>query len=93
MKKSTTTQQKLLKIFKEDFEGCEWFIISANELMKILNDTVEMYKDKNTSLETIKDAVGRIGIGIGNVEKCLNGVEDCYNKTVEVLSDEIKKLK
>ena len=47
----------------------------------------------STMLETIKDAIGKIGIEIGNVERCLSGVEDCYTKTVELLSDAIKKGK
>lgn len=90
---NTTTQQKLLEIIQDEFDGCEWFIIAANELMKTLNDTIAMYKDNNTSIETIRDSVGKIGIGIGNVERCLSGVEDCYNKTVELLSDEFTKQK
>ena len=93
MKPTNTTHQKLLEIIQEEFDGCEWFIIAANELMKTLNDTIAMYKDNKTSIETIKDSVGKIGIGIGNVEKCLYGVEDCYNKTVELLSDELTKQK
>ena len=86
-----TTHQKLLKVLQEDFDGCEWFIISANELMNTLNNLSEMYKDKKTSLESIKNSIGKIGIGIGNVQRCLDGVEDCYSKSVEVLGDEMKK--
>ena len=86
-----TIHQKLLKVLQEDFDGCEWFIISANELMKTLNDLNEMYTNDNTSLESIKNSIGKIGIGIGNVQKCLDGVEDCYSKSVEVLGDEMEK--
>jgi hypothetical protein len=93
MEDSKTTHQNLLKVMEDDFDGCEWFIISANELMKTLNDLSEMYKDKETSLEAIKNSIGKIGIGIGNVQKCLDGVEDCYSKSVEVLGDEMDKLK
>ena len=92
MEDSKDTHQKLLKVLQDDFDGCEWFIISANELMKTLNDLSEMYKNKNTSLESIKNNIGKIGIGIGNVQKCLDGVEDCYSKSVEVLGDEMEKL-
>ena len=88
-----TPHQKLLKIITEDYDGCEWFIISANELMQKLNASIELYKNNQTSLETIKDFIGEIGIGIGNVQRCLDGVEDCYTKTVELLSKEIKSLK
>ena len=45
------------------------------------------------TLNEIKDFIGKIGIGIGNVQRCLDGVEDCYSKTVEVLSNEINSLK
>ena len=88
-----TPQQKLLKIIEEEYDGCEWFIISANELMQKLNESIELCKNKQISLETIKDFIGEIGIGIGNVQRCLDGVEDCYSKTVELLSKEINSLK
>ena len=91
MEDSKDTHQKLLKVLHEDFDGCEWFIISANELMKTLNDLGEMYQDKKTSLESIKNSIGKIGIGIGNVQRCLDGVEDCYSKSVEVLGDAMNK--
>jgi hypothetical protein len=88
-----TPHQKLLKIIEEDFDSCEWFIISANELMQKLNKSMELYKNNQTPLETIKDFIGEIGIGIGNVQRCLDGVEDCYSRTVELLSKEFKGLK
>ena len=88
-----TPQQKLLKIIEEDYDGCEWFIISANELMQKLNKSMELCKNNQTSLETIKNFIGEIGLGISNVQRCLDGVEDCYSRTVELLSDEIKDLK
>ena len=92
-KPKKTPHQKLLKIIEEDYDGCEWFIISANELMQKLNKSIELYKNNQTSLEKIKDFIGEIGIGIGNVQRCLDGVEDCYSKTVEQLSKEINSLK
>lgn len=85
--------QRLLDIIEKDFDGCEWFIIAANELMKTLNETIEMFKDEHTSFETIKNSIGKIGVGIGNVERCLEGVEDFYNNSVEILSKEIQKHK
>jgi hypothetical protein len=88
-----TTHQKLLKMIKEDYDGCEWFIISANELMQKLNEAIELCNNNQTSLEAIKNFIGEIGIGISNVQRCLDGVEDCYSKTVELLSTEIKSLK
>ena len=88
-----TPNQKLLKIIEEDFDGCEWFIISANELMQTLNESMELCRNQETTLETIKDFIGKIGIGIGNVQHCLDGVEDCYSKTVELLTKEINGLK
>jgi uncharacterized protein YerC len=90
---ATCINQKLLDIIQKDFEGCEWFIIAANELMRTLNDTIVMFKDVNTPFEAIKDSIGKIGVGIGKVERCLDGVEDCYNRTVELLSKEMQKKK
>ena len=83
-----------MHIIQNEYDGCEWFIISANELMKILNDTIDMFKeDSGKSFEEIKDSIGNIGIGLSNVEKCLEGVEECYSKLVETLSNETKKNK
>jgi len=80
--------QKLLTLIQDDFEGCEWFIIAANDLMNTLTDIVSMANDSTTPVEKITNTIGKIGIGISNVERCLDGVEDCYNKSVELLSDE-----
>jgi len=91
MKQPKIINQKLLHIIHNEFDGCEWFIISANELMKTLNVTIDMFKDSNKSFEEIKDYIGKIGIGISNVEKCLDGVEECYSKLIEALSNEAKK--
>ena len=43
MEDSKNAHQKLLKVLQNDFDGCEWFIISANELMNTLNELSEMY--------------------------------------------------
>jgi uncharacterized protein YerC len=85
MNKHQTLNQRLLALLEQEFDGCEWFIIAANELMGTLNETMAMFKDDGTPFETIKNSIGKIGIGIGNVERCLEGVEDFYNKTVEIL--------
>jgi len=82
-----TIHQKLLDIIQDDFEGCEWFIIAANELMNTLSDILAMANDPTTPVEKITNAIGKIGIGISNVERCLDGVEECYNKSVKLLSD------
>lgn len=91
MKKSKNINKKLLDSVQNDFDGCEWFIIASNELMKTLNDTMDMFKNNDVSFDEIKDSVGKIGIGIRNVEQCLDGVEECYNKLIEILSDDAKK--
>ena len=86
--KNEKVHNRLRSIIQDDFEGCEWFIVAANELMNTLSDIVTMANDTNTPVEKINRAIGKIGIGISNVERCLDGVEDCYNKSVELLSDE-----
>jgi hypothetical protein len=85
--------QKLLDIIHDDFEGCEWFIIAANELMNTLSDILAMAQDSSTSIEKLTNTIGKIGIGISNVEKCLDGVEECYNKSVKLLTDELSPRK
>ena len=86
---NATVHQKLLDIIQDDFEGCEWFIIAANELMNTLSDFLAMAQESTTSVEKLKNTIGKIGIGISNVERCLDGVEECYNKSVELLRDEV----
>ena len=93
MKKSNTINNTILDIIQNEFDGCEWFIISASELMKTLNVMIEMAKDKQKSINDFINVVGNIGMDIGKVEKSLDGVEDCYNRLVEVLSDESASLK
>jgi len=92
MKRARSINQKLLHIIQNEFDGCEWFIISANELMKIINDMIETFKnDGDKSFEEIRDSIGSIGIAVSNVEKCLDAVEECYGKLVETLHNEVKK--
>lgn len=68
MKMDKTINQKLLDIICNEYENCEWFIISSNELMKTLNDTIDLFKNSDKSFEEIKDSIGKIGMGISNVE-------------------------
>lgn len=91
MNQKKAINQRLTSIIKNEFDSCEWFIISSNELMKTLNNFIELVKDGNKSFEEIKDYIGTIGMGIGNVEKCLDGVEECYNSLVEELNNENKE--
>lgn len=93
MCKRENVHQKLLDIIQKDFDGCEWFIIAANDLMNTLADIVSMAKDGTASFESLAGAIGKIGIGISTVEQCLNEVEECYNKTVNLLSDEKTAVK
>ncbi len=93
MKNTKTLNHRLLDIIDKDYEGCEWFLIAANELMGTLNEMIEMLKDENTSFEILKNSIGKVGIGIGNVERCLEGVEDFYSQVVEILSEEAQKNK
>ncbi len=91
MDSEKSVHQKLLQIIQDEYDNCEWFIISSNELMKTLNDTITMFKDNSKSYEEIKNSIGKIGLGISNVEKCLDGVEECYNRIVEELINEKNK--
>ena len=91
MQQTKSINKELLDIIQNDYDGCEWLIISANELMRTINDTIEMFKDNNRSFEDIKNSIGMIGIGISNVEKCLDGVEECYSKMIEEMSTDSKK--
>ena len=90
-KQTRSINKRLLDIIQNDYDGCEWLIISTNELMGTINDTIEMFKDNNKSFEDIKNSIGKIGIGISDVEKCLDGVEECYSKMIEEMSNDSKK--
>ena len=91
MQQTRSINKKLLDIIQKDYDGCEWFIITTNELMETINDTIEMFKDNNRSFEDIKNNIGKIGIEISNVEKSLDGVEACYSKMIEEMSNDSKK--
>jgi len=91
MESEKSVHQKLLQIIQKEYDNCEWFIISSNELMQTLNETITMFKDSSKTYEEIKDSIGKIGLGISNVEKCLDGVEECYNRIVEELVNEKNK--
>lgn len=93
MKNPETIHQRLYTLIQEDFDGCEWFIIAASDLMNTLSDILSMASNPATPVETITGAIGKIGIGISNVEQCLDGVEDCYNKSVKLLSDSVSQEK
>jgi hypothetical protein len=88
MDSEKSVHQKLLQIIQDEYDNCEWFIISSNELMKTLNDTTTMFQDRSKTYEELKDSIGKIGLGVSNVEKCLDGVEECYNRIVEELANE-----
>jgi hypothetical protein len=88
MDSEKSVHEKLLQIIQDEYDNCEWFIISSNELMKTLNDTTTMFQDRSKTYEELKDSIGKIGLGVSNVEKCLDGVEECYNRIVEELANE-----
>ncbi len=90
MERQKSVHQKLLQIIQNEYDNCEWFIISSNELMKTLNDTITMFKDNCKSSEEIKNSIGKIGLSIRNVEKCLDEVEEFYNRIFEELVNENK---
>ena len=91
MKQTGSINKRLLDIIQNDYDGCEWLIISTNELMGTINDTIEIFNDNNRSFEDIKNYIGKIGIGISAVEKCLDGAEECYCKLIEEMSNDSKK--
>ncbi len=93
MKNSISINQRLLNIIQNDFDGCEWFIIASNDLMNTLNKTIDLFNDNTKTFNYIKNHIGKIGIEISNVEKCLEAVEECYNKLVEALSVEFESKK
>lgn len=91
MKQTSDIHKRLLDIIQKDYDGCEWLIISANELMATIHDMIDMFKEQR-SFEDIKNSIGKIGIGINDIEKCLEGVEECYSKIIEELSNDLKKI-
>lgn len=91
MKQTRDIHTRLLDIIQKDYDGCEWLIISANELMVTIHDMIDMFKEKR-SFEDIKNSIGKIGIGINDIEKCLEGVEECYSKMIEELSNDSEKI-
>jgi len=50
-------------------------------------------RNQETTFEQLKDEVGQIGIFLGNAEKRLQEVEDCYTRLIDALADNINSSK
>ncbi len=82
---SRTVQSKLHTILIKDYEECQFFFAASNILKdKIKQISALMEKDEIEFAE-LRDAIGGLGIYIGNIEKGLNEVEDCYTRLVDAL--------
>ncbi len=77
----------LVAIIATDYEECQFFAASAQMLVNKINDFSQLLQKQDVSFEQLKDEIGQIGIFLGNAEKRLQEVEDCYTKLVEGLSD------
>ena len=80
-------REQLSTIIKTDYEECHFFSASAQLLTNKIKDFSERIQKPETTFEQLKDEVGQIGIFLGNAEKRLQEVEDCYTRLVEALSD------
>ena len=86
-------REQLSTIITTDYEECHFFAASAQLLANKIKDFSERIQDQETTFEQLKDEVGQIGIFLGNAEKRLQEVEDCYTRLVDTLSENINSGK
>jgi hypothetical protein len=77
----------LIAIIANDYEDCQFFAVSAQMLVNKIKDFSQLLQKQDVSFDQLKNEIGQIGIFLGNAEKRLQEVEDCYTKLVEGLSD------
>ena len=83
-------RERLTAIITTDYEECQFFAASAQLLVNKIHDFLQRIQEQGTTFEQLRDEVGQIGIFLGNAEKRLQEVEDCYTKLVETLSENMK---
>jgi hypothetical protein len=86
-------REQLNTIITTDYEECHFFSASAQLLTNKIKDFSERIQKPETTFDQLKDEVGQIGIFLGNAEKRLQEVEDCYTRLVEALSDNMNSGK
>jgi hypothetical protein len=83
-------RERLTAIITTDYEECHFFASSAQMLINKIKDFSERAQAQETTFEQLRDEVGQIGLFLGNAEKRLQEVEDCYTKLVECLAENIQ---
>jgi hypothetical protein len=89
-KLTSEARAQLASIITTDYEDCHFFAASAQMLVNKIKDFSECAQEEETTFEQLRDEIGQIGVFLGNAEKSLQEVEDCYTKLVESLSDNSK---
>jgi hypothetical protein len=89
-KVNSEARERLTAIITTDYEECHFFAVSAQMLINKIKDFSERIQEQETTFEQLRDEIGQIGIFLGNAEKRLQEVEDCYTKLVECLSENIQ---
>jgi len=83
-------RERLTTIIATDYEECQFFAASAQMLVNKIKDFSQLIREQGTTFKQLKDDIGQIGIFLGNAEKRLQEVEDCYTKLVESLSEDMQ---
>ena len=83
----TLLKQKLISIFKKDYEDCQFYMASTNMLLHKIQDIALSLEKDELEFDKLRDEIGEVGLFISNSEKRLEEVEDCYTKLVEALAD------
>jgi hypothetical protein len=89
-KLTSDARERLTAIITVDYEECQFFAASAQMLINKIKDFSQLVLGQETTFEQLRDEIGQIGIFLGNAEKRLQEVEDCYSKLVESLSENMQ---
>jgi len=80
-------KQHLLAVIRGEYEECAFFTAAANMLthkFKEIAQRIETASDLDFS--GLRDLILEIGPLLGNTEKRLQDVDECYTKLVEALA-------
>jgi hypothetical protein len=79
-------KQKLISIIRTDYEECQFYLASTHLLINQIKDLASFLEKDEVDFDKLRDEIGQIGIFLGNSERRLEEVEQCYTMLVETLA-------
>jgi len=84
---SSELRQHLLAVIRGDYEECAFFMAAANMLTRKFSDIARRIETaSDIDFQSLQNDIFDIGQLLGNAEKRLQDVDECYTKLVEALA-------